>query len=111
MPEDTIDLIRARLSALEPVGIEVIDDSARHAGHPGAASGGGHYQLRLVSARFAGQAKVARHRLVYDLLSDLMQREIHALAMNLLAPDEVERAPSSGSPNSGFPNFRHSSGH
>jgi BolA family transcriptional regulator, general stress-responsive regulator len=106
MPEDTIELIRTRLSALDPVSIEIIDDSARHSGHPGAASGGGHYQLRLVSARFSGQSKLARHRLVYHLLSDLMQREIHALAMNLLAPDEVERAPPSG-----FPNFEHSSGH
>ena len=83
MPEDTIELIRTRLSALDPVSIEIIDDSARHAGHPGAASGGGHYQLRLVSARFSGESKLARHRLVYHLLSDLMQREIHALAMNL----------------------------
>lgn len=105
MPENTLDRIGARLSALEPVMIEVKDDSARHVGHPGAA-GGGHYQLRLVSARFSGQPKLARHRLVYDLLADLMQREIHALAMNLLAPGEVEPAPSSGSPD-----FEHSSGH
>ena len=110
MPEPTIDRIRAKLSALEPEVIELRDDSAAHAGHAGAASGGGHYQLRLISARFTGQSKVARHRLVYDLLSDLMQREIHALAMNLLAPDEVERAPNAG-PNPGPPNTELSSGH
>jgi BolA protein len=110
MPEATVDRIRTRLLALEPLAIEIKDDSSSHVGHAGAASGGGHYQLRLVSGRFTGQSKIARHRLVYDLLADLMQREIHALAMNLLAPDEVERAPSSGPPNADFFS-RHSSGH
>ena len=110
MPEATVDRILTQLAALEPLSINVRDDSASHVGHAGAASGGGHYQLRLVSARFTGQSKIARHRLVYDLLGDLMQREIHALAMNLLAPDEVERAPVSD-PNSGPPNIEHSSGH
>lgn len=97
MLEDTIAQIRDRLSTLEPEAIEVVDDSAAHRGHPGAASGGGHYRLRLISARFVGQSKVERHRLVYDLLTDLMQREIHALTMNLMAPEEVESAPSAGS--------------
>ncbi len=105
MPEGTIDRMTARLATLDPVAIEVIDDSASHSGHAGAASGGGHYQLRLISARFAGHSRLARHRLVYDSLADLMQREIHALTMNLLAPDEVEPAPSSGSPD-----IEHSSG-
>ncbi|MEP6609399.1 MAG: BolA family protein [Burkholderiaceae bacterium] len=106
MAENMVDVIRRRLEALEPLVLDVIDDSAAHVGHAGAASGGGHYQVRLVSARFAGQSRVARHRVVYDLLTDLMQRDIHALAMNLQAPDEVERAPSPGSPN-----LQHSSGH
>ena len=106
MPEDTVEQIRTRLSALEPVALEVIDDSAAHRGHPGAASGGGHYRLRLISGRFSGQSKLARHRLVYDLLADLMQREIHALTMNLMAPGEVESAPSVGSSET-----HHSSGH
>ena len=110
MPEATVDRIRTKLAGLEPLAIDVRDDSASHVGHAGAASGGGHYQLRLVSARFAGQSKIARHRLVYDLLADLMQREIHALAMNLLAPDEVERAPASGPNNADF-SPSHSSGH
>ena len=110
MPELTIDRIRTKLSALEPLAIEVRDDSASHVGHAGAASGGGHYQLRLISAQFTGQSKIARHRLVYHLLGDLMQREIHALAMNLLAPDEVERAPFPD-PDSGPTNVEHSSGH
>lgn len=110
MPEATVDRIRTKLAALEPLAISVRDDSAAHAGHAGAASGGGHFQLRLVSARFTGQSKIARHRLVYDLLGDLMQREIHALAMNLLAPDEVESAPVSGPTNTDF-SSSHSSGH
>ncbi len=110
MPEATIDRILTKLAALEPLAIDVRDDSASHVGHAGAASGGGHYQLRLVSARFTAQLKIARHRLVYDLLGELMQREIHALAMNLLAPNEVESAPASGPPNTDF-SSEHSSGH
>jgi len=99
MPEGTISRMRERLAALGPVEIAIEDDSARHAGHPGAASGGGHYNLRLVSPRFEGKARVERHRLVYDALADLMQREIHALAMVLLAPGETERhAGGSNSP-------------
>lgn len=110
MPEGTVDRIMTKLAALKPLAIDVRDDSALHAGHAGAASGGGHYRLRLISDRFAGHSKIERHRLVYDLLGDLMQREIHALAMNLLAPDEVEPAPVSD-PYSGPPNIEHSSGH
>jgi BolA protein len=110
MSETTADRIRDRLIPLAPLLIELRDDSASHAGHPGAASGGGHYELRLVSAQFAGLSKIARHRLVYHLLGDLMQREIHALAMNLLAPDEVERAPVSGPTNADF-SPSHPSGH
>jgi len=106
MSEEMVAQIRSRMAALEPVLIEVTDDSASHRGHPGAASGGGHYQLRLVSERFTGQSRLARHRLVYDLLPDLMQRDIHALAMNLQAPNEVQ-----GAPPSGYPNTEHSSGH
>ena len=88
MSDKTMELIRTRLSALNPVGIELIDDSAAHVGHAGAASGGGHYQLRLISARFTGQSKIARHRLVYDALRRLMPQGIHALAIQAHAPDE-----------------------
>ena len=84
----TPDRIRQRLQALAPLGLALVDDSARHAGHAGAASGGGHYQLQMTSAAFAGLSRVARHRLVYDCLGDLMQREVHALTMTLLAPGE-----------------------
>lgn len=75
--------------AFAPLECEVDDESALHAGHAGAASGGGHYRLRLVSDRFEGVGKVGRHRLVYDCLRGLMQKEIHALAMTLLTPAEA----------------------
>jgi len=67
----------------------VDDESHLHAGHAGAASGGGHYRLRLVSAHFEGLSKVARHRLVYDALHEMMPQDIHALAMALLTPGEA----------------------
>ena len=98
MPEGTVDRIRDRLAALGPVELSIEDDSARHAGHVGAASGGGHYNLCLVSARFEGKSRIERHRLVYDALADLMQREIHALAMVLLAPGETERRAAAPNP-------------
>jgi len=75
---------------LAPIECEVEDESHLHAGHAGAASGGGHYRLRLVSSRFDGLGKVARHRLVYDCLREMMTKEIHALAMTLLTPDEAQ---------------------
>ncbi len=104
MPEGTVERMRDRLAALVPVEISIVDDSARHAGHAGAASGGGHYNLRLVSPRFEGKSRVERHRLVYDALAELMQREIHALAMVLLAPGETERR-------AGVSNLPHLPGH
>jgi BolA protein len=73
--------------ALEPVALEVHDDSAAHAGHAGAREGS-HLSVRIVSARFAGLPRLARHRLVYDALSTLMPRGIHALAIDARAPDE-----------------------
>ncbi len=89
--------IEARLvDRLAPTAIAVVDDSAKHAGHAGAASGGGHYHVRIVSARFAGLAKVARHRLVYDALSDLMRGAIHALAIEALTPDDDAASAATG---------------
>jgi BolA protein len=84
----TLQHIRARLATLDPVELVVDDDSALHAGHAGARSGGGHYRLRIVSAAFTGKSTMARHRMVYDALSDLMQSEIHALAIDARAPDQ-----------------------
>ena len=83
-----MDDIRQRLAALAPSAIELIDDSHLHAGHAGARSGGGHYRLTIVSAAFSGKNTVARHRLVYDTLGDLMRQQIHALAIQARTPDE-----------------------
>jgi len=93
MPEATVERIRQRLQALQPQAVQIEDDSAKHAGHPGAASGGGHYRLRMVSHRFEGLSRLARHRLVYDSLGQMMQREVHALSMVLLTPSEAGVAP------------------
>lgn len=81
--------IRARLAALEPVSLELVDESAQHAGHAGAAPGGHtHWRLSIVSPRFAGQTTVARHRMVYQALGELMQHPIHALAITARAPED-----------------------
>ncbi|MBA4217149.1 MAG: BolA family transcriptional regulator [Proteobacteria bacterium] len=80
--------IEARLrAALAPIELRVRDDSAQHAGHAGAREGG-HFHVSIVSERFTGLQRLARHRLVYHLLSDLMQRGIHALALDARAPSE-----------------------
>ena len=83
------ELIREKLGALAPESISVEDESAQHAGHEGARGGGGHYRLVVVSGRFAGQSLQARHRMVYDALGSIMNTEIHALAINAYAPDEI----------------------
>ena len=83
-----IDAMRASLATLDPVTIEIHDDSAKHAGHAGARSGGGHFRLTIVSPRFAGCKTMERHRLVYDAVGPLMKREIHALGITAKTPDE-----------------------
>lgn len=83
------DTIREKLAALAPQSLAVEDESAQHAGHEGAKSGGGHYRVRIVSERFAGQPLAARHRMVYAALGTLMQKEIHMLAIDARAPDEI----------------------
>lgn len=87
--DDFASLIRERLAILHPSRIELIDDSALHAGHAGARGGGGHYRLLVVASAFAGKSTVARHRLVYDALGDLMRQKIHALSIKPLTPEEV----------------------
>jgi BolA protein len=86
---ETIARLRERLATLEPLAIEIEDDSHRHAGHAGARGGGGHYNLSIVSAAFAGRNTVARHRLIYDAAGDLMRGPVHALSIRAYAPDEV----------------------
>ena len=84
----TIETMQARLATLNPTHIEIQDDSASHAGHAGAKSGGGHFFLTLVSDQFAGKMTLARHRKIYELLGDLMQQQIHALSIKAYTPDE-----------------------
>jgi BolA protein len=89
-PHPVENAIRSRLSALEPVRIDLRDESAQHAGHAGARpSGGSHWQLTIVSDAFRGKSAVARHRMVYEALGDLMKRDIHALKIEALAPDQT----------------------
>ncbi len=84
-----MDKMRACLNAaFAPDVLQIDDDSAWHAGHAGAAGGGGHFSLRMISRVFIGQSRLQRQRLVYDRLADLMKRDVHALSMILLAPDE-----------------------
>jgi BolA protein len=83
--------IRQRLAALEPVTLDLTDESAQHAGHAGAAPGGQtHWRLSIVSTRFQGQPTVARHRMVYQVLAELMQHPIHALAITARSPEELK---------------------
>lgn len=85
-----IDAIHSKLTAgLEPTRLEVVDDSARHAGHAGAAPGGEtHFNLTIEAAAFEGLSKVARQRLVYRMLSEELAGSLHALSVKALAPGE-----------------------
>jgi BolA family transcriptional regulator, general stress-responsive regulator len=82
--------IRDRLAVLQPQAIDIEDESARHAGHAGAKGGGGHFRLRIVSTAFAGKSTLVRHRMVYDALAELMRRDIHALSVSALTPEESQ---------------------
>ncbi len=83
-------MIEQRLrQAFDPVSLEVLDQSHLHTGHEGAKNGGGHFDVRIVSERFAHQNQVKRHRLIYDALDELMSTEIHALGIKAYTPDEL----------------------
>jgi len=82
--------IRQRLAALEPVALELLDESAKHQGHAGWKPGGNtHWRLTIVSEAFRGKPTLARHRMVYQALGELMEDPIHALAITARAPDEA----------------------
>lgn len=92
-PEDRPEIIKTALvTALAAEHIEVIDDSALHAGHLGARGGGGHYRLLVVSPHFDGLSRVAAQRLVYRTLGELMTTDIHALEMRTLTPAQWRAA-------------------
>ena len=89
MPAERVEMIRERLTkSLHPAELEIIDESARHAGHAGAASGGGHFIVNIVAAAFNDKTLIQRHRLVYDAVDDIMHREIHALSIQAKTPEE-----------------------
>ncbi len=80
---DRIGAMRSRLEEhLQPIELAITDDSHRHAGHPGARDGRGHFSIRIISPLFEGLTPLARHRAVYAALGELMQTDIHALAID-----------------------------
>ena len=82
--------MRERLASLAPVTLDLQDESGQHAGHAGARpSGGSHWQLTIVSEAFRGKSAVARHRMVYEALGDLMKQDIHALRIEASAPEQL----------------------
>ncbi len=76
-------------AAFTPEALEILDESHKHAGHAGAKSGKGHFDVMIVAAAFAGQNLLQRHRMVYEALGDMMQTDIHALSISAHAPDEI----------------------
>lgn len=88
MTATRLERLTARLKALEPAELEVVDDSHHHHGHAGAADGRGHFTVIVVSKRFAGLNTLRRHRLVYEAVGDMMTTDIHALSIQALAPGE-----------------------
>jgi BolA family transcriptional regulator, general stress-responsive regulator len=88
MNTGVMEQLRAAIElALTPRSLEIIDDSARHAGHAGARSGG-HFRVTLVADAFGGRSRLERHRLVYDAVAPLMQHGVHALNIIARTPDE-----------------------
>ena len=85
-PEVIVSRLREYLSA---ESVEIEDQSHLHAGHAGAAGGGGHYEVTIVASCFKGLNTLARHRLVYEAVGDLMKKEIHALSIQAYNTEEL----------------------
>jgi BolA family transcriptional regulator, general stress-responsive regulator len=81
------ETITARLVSLQPISIDIQDDSAKHAGHAGN-TGGGHFTLKIVSSQFSQKSQIIRHRLIYQALADLIPQQIHALSILAISPDD-----------------------
>ena len=90
---DTAATLRLRLAPLAPDVLEIRDDSAAHAGHAGAAAGGGHFSLLIVSQVFAGLPRLQRHKRVLREVADLLPHPVHALSIKALTPDEYPSQP------------------
>ncbi len=81
------ETIRSRLATLEPISLEIQDDSAAHAGHKGN-SGGRHFNLTITSSHFSQKSQIMRHRLIYQALSDLIPQQIHAISIIAISPTD-----------------------
>ena len=81
--------MRSLLAALQPARLEIVDDSQQHVGHAGARDGGGHFCLTIMSAQFSGKSTLARHRMIYSALGEMMKHEIHALNITACTPEEI----------------------
>jgi BolA protein len=88
--DSVVAAIEQRLAGLEPELLEIYDESGEHIGHAGARDGGGHYQVLIVSRRFEGQSRIERHRLVYQALDAMLHRQVHALSITALTPQELQ---------------------
>lgn len=84
-----MEKMRSLLAALQPARLEIVDDSQQHVGHAGARDGGGHFRLTIMSAQFSGKSTLARHRMIYSALGEMMKHEIHALNITACTPEEV----------------------
>ena len=83
--------LTARLAPLAPKVLEIRDDSGKHVGHAGAASGAGHFSLTIVSEHFLGLTRLARHRAILERVGDLIPYPVHALSIDARTPDEIRR--------------------
>lgn len=90
-PDNTkrIAEMHEKLAALEPVLLEITDESDKHVGHAGAKSGMGHFNMTIASAGFEGKSPLARQRMVYEALGDMMHTDIHALSIRALTPANI----------------------
>jgi BolA family transcriptional regulator, general stress-responsive regulator len=84
-----IETIQNRLALLEPISLEIKDDSATHAGHKGNG-GGGHFNIKVISSHFSQKSQIIRHRLIYQALNDLIPQQIHAISIVAISPDDLK---------------------
>jgi len=89
MNSDVKTALARRLAALSPTTLEIRDDSEKHVGHAGAASGARHFSVTIVSEHFLGLTRLARHRAILERVGDLIPYPVHALAIDAHAPDEI----------------------
>ncbi|MEE9331020.1 MAG: BolA family protein [Methylophilaceae bacterium] len=82
-----IETIKGKLATLEPISLEIEDDSAAHVGHQGNA-GGGHFNIKMISSHFSQKSQIMRHRLIYQALNDLIPQQIHAISIVAISPND-----------------------